>query len=154
MLEKTVKNTIRTILLWIHYKSLKDREDQTGTTEDQQREPTSSKWHLFLKTNSRGFPGGSVVKNPHANAGNMGSIPGPGNPTCCGANKPVHHNYWSCAPEPRSRSYWCPHIYRAQAPQWEKSPRWEACTATRELPLTTTTEKLEQQRRPTTAKNK
>ena len=43
VLEKTVKNTIRTILLWIHYKSLKDREDQTGTTKDQQREPTSSK---------------------------------------------------------------------------------------------------------------
>ena len=25
-----------------------------------------------------GFPGGSVVKNPPANAGDMGSIPGPG----------------------------------------------------------------------------
>ena len=25
-----------------------------------------------------GFPGGTVVKNPPANAGNMGSIPGPG----------------------------------------------------------------------------
>ena len=24
------------------------------------------------------FPGGSVVKNPPANAGDMGSIPGPG----------------------------------------------------------------------------
>ena len=26
----------------------------------------------------RDFPGGAVVKNPPANAGNMGSIPGPG----------------------------------------------------------------------------
>ena len=25
-----------------------------------------------------GFPGGTVVKNPPANAGDMGSIPGPG----------------------------------------------------------------------------
>ena len=27
---------------------------------------------------SRGFPGGSVVKNPPTDAGAMGSIPGPG----------------------------------------------------------------------------
>ena len=26
----------------------------------------------------RDFPGGAVVKNPHANAGDMGSSPGPG----------------------------------------------------------------------------
>ena len=26
----------------------------------------------------RDFPGGAVVKNPPANAGDMGSIPGPG----------------------------------------------------------------------------
>ena len=26
----------------------------------------------------QGFPGGSVVKNPHVNAGDMGSIPGSG----------------------------------------------------------------------------
>ena len=30
------------------------------------------------KTNSRDFPGGAVVKNPPASAGDMGSIPGPG----------------------------------------------------------------------------
>ena len=27
---------------------------------------------------NRGFPGGSMVKNPPANAGDRGSIPGPG----------------------------------------------------------------------------
>ena len=32
----------------------------------------------LFKTHLQGFPGGSVVKNPPANAGNMGSIPGPG----------------------------------------------------------------------------
>ena len=30
------------------------------------------------KTHIVGFPGGSVVKNPPANAGGTGSIPGPG----------------------------------------------------------------------------
>ena len=33
---------------------------------------------LFLKILSRGFPGGAVVKNPPANAGDTGSSPGPG----------------------------------------------------------------------------
>ena len=30
------------------------------------------------KNQDRDFPGGAVVKNPPANAGDMGSIPGPG----------------------------------------------------------------------------
>ena len=32
------------------------------------------------KTESGGFPGGAVVKNLPANAGDMGSSPGPGRP--------------------------------------------------------------------------
>ena len=32
----------------------------------------------LLKLMNQGFPGGAVVKNPPANAGDMGSIPGPG----------------------------------------------------------------------------
>ena len=31
----------------------------------------------FLKIDYRGFPGGSVVENPPASAGDTGSIPGP-----------------------------------------------------------------------------
>ena len=27
-------------------------------------------------------------------------------PTCCGATKPVRHNYWACAVEPASHNYW------------------------------------------------
>ena len=27
-------------------------------------------------------------------------------PTCHGATKPVHHNYWACALEPVSHNYW------------------------------------------------
>ena len=43
---------------------------------------------------ARAFPGGSVVKNPPANAGNMGSIPGSGKKsTCHRAAKPVSHDY-------------------------------------------------------------
>ena len=33
---------------------------------------------LFYKRDSRDFPGGAVVKNPPANAGDTGSSPGPG----------------------------------------------------------------------------
>ena len=33
---------------------------------------------LLLKNKVLGFPGGAVVRNPPANAGDMGSCPGPG----------------------------------------------------------------------------
>ena len=39
------------------------------------------------------FPGGAVVKNPPANAGDTGSSPGPARSTCHGATKPMRHNY-------------------------------------------------------------
>ena len=42
---------------------------------------------------SGGFFGGSVVKNPGANVGDTGSIPGPGRSHMRGATKPVYHNY-------------------------------------------------------------
>ena len=60
------------------------------------------------------------------------------NPTCCGVTKPVYHNYWACALEPRSCKYWActPRTY---ALQWEKPPQWEAHAP---------------QRRPNTAINK
>ena len=32
----------------------------------------------IIQRDTWGFPGGAVVKNPPANAGHMGSIPGPG----------------------------------------------------------------------------
>ena len=47
----------------------------------------SQKWNLpqlgccgkaSAKDKIQGFPGGAVVKNPPANAGDTGSIPGPG----------------------------------------------------------------------------
>ena len=44
-----------------------------------------------LRFGVKGFPGGSVVKNMPANAGDMGSVPGLGG--CHEATKPVCHNY-------------------------------------------------------------
>ena len=49
----------------------------------------------------RGFPGGAVVKNLPANAGDTGSIPGPER-----SHMPVRHNYWACALEPMSHNGW------------------------------------------------
>ena len=40
-------------------------------------------------------------------------------PTCRGATKPVHHDYWACALEPASHNYW------AHAPRLLKSARLE-----------------------------
>ena len=36
--------------------------------------------HMIIKKYSGDFPGGAVVRNPPANAGDTGSIPGPGRP--------------------------------------------------------------------------
>ena len=44
------------------------------------------KWNPLLKRTWQGFPSGAVVKNPPANAGDMGLSPCP---TCHGATKPV-----------------------------------------------------------------
>ena len=41
-------------------------------------------------------------------------------PTCRGATKPVHHNYWACALEPVSNNYW------AHEPQLLKPASLEA----------------------------
>ena len=59
-------------------------------------------WHKKL---SKSFPGDSPVKNPPANAGDMGQIPNQ-DPTCHVATKPVRHNYWACALEPENCNYW------------------------------------------------
>ena len=45
-----------------------------------------------------GLPGGSVVKNLPAKAGDMGSIPDPEGPTCHETTKPMHPNYGAQEP--------------------------------------------------------
>ena len=48
---------------------------------------------MTFKSTKLGCPGGPVVKNPLDNAGNMGSIPGPGR-----SHMPIHHSYGARAP--------------------------------------------------------
>ena len=54
-------------------------------------------------------------------------------PTCCGATKPVRHNYWACVPRAHEPQLLSPrattteaHVLRARAPQQEKPLQWEA----------------------------
>ena len=46
-----------------------------------------------IRINCRDFPSGAVVENQPANAGDMGLSPGLVRSTCCGATKPMSHNY-------------------------------------------------------------
>ena len=52
---------------------------------------------------SWGFPGGSVVKNLPANAGNTGSIPGSGRSPADGFGNPLRY---SCLGNPSDRGAW------------------------------------------------
>ena len=49
---------------------------------------------------TRGFPGGSAVKNPPANAGEAGSVPGSGRCSGGGNGKPLQY---SCLGNPMDR---------------------------------------------------
>ena len=51
----------------------------------------------------RAFPGGSVVKNPPDNAGDMGLIPGLERSPGEGNDKPLQH---SCLEKPMNRGGW------------------------------------------------
>ena len=51
----------------------------------------------------RGFPGGSVIKNPPANAGDMDLTPGPGIPPGEGNGNPLQY---SCLENPMDRAVW------------------------------------------------
>ena len=96
-----------------------------------------------MKNEVQGFPGGAVVRNPPANAGDTGSCPGPGRPHM-------------------PRSNW------AREPQLLSLRIWSLCSATREVatvrglrttmkssPRSPQLEKaLTQKRRPNTAKSK
>ena len=50
------------------------------------------------------FLGGTVVKKPPMQ-GTRVRAPVREDPTCCGATKPVHHNYLASALEPASHNY-------------------------------------------------
>ena len=46
-----------------------------------------------LRKKIYGFPGGSLARNPPANAEDRSSIPDPGRSTCYGATKPMCRSY-------------------------------------------------------------
>ena len=77
----------------LHADSTEEEEGKDG------KEKEGDRW----EEEERGCSGGSVVKNPPANAGDTGSIPDPGR--CQGATKSVGHNYCACALEPGSCNY-------------------------------------------------
>ena len=55
---------------------------------------------LVPLNSNEGFLGGSVVKNPPANAGGAGSIPGSGRPPAEGNGNPLQY---SCLGNPKDR---------------------------------------------------
>ena len=75
---------------------------------------------------SKASPGGSVVKNPPANARDVGSTLIWEDPTGRVANLPVLHDYWTSALERARHNYrdhMKPESPRACAPQQGKPPQ-------------------------------
>ena len=58
-----------------------------------------------------GFPGGSVIKNPSANAGDTGSIPGSGRSPEEGNGNPLQY---SCLGNPMDRGAWRATVHGSQ----------------------------------------
>ena len=111
---------------------------------------------------SRGFPGGWVVKNPPAGARRRGSLPGPGRSHVLQSNRARVQHCCDCGLESGNRDFWA-HLLQVEAwtPQsWcsmirAATARRSPSPATKEqTPLATAREKPTQQRRPSTAKNK
>ena len=72
---------------------------------------------------------GLAVGNPPATAGLQGTQVWSlvqEDPTCRGATKPVHRNYWARALEPKSCNYWSP-CTQSHALEQEKLLRRETC---------------------------
>ena len=63
----------------------------------------------YIKKSAKGFPGGSVVKNPPANAGDLGSIPGSERSPGEGNGNPFPH---SCLENPMDRGDWWAAVHR------------------------------------------
>ena len=58
---------------------------------------------VFARNRDQGFPGGSVLKNPPASAGDAGLIPGLGRSPGGGNGNPLQH---SCLENPMDRGAW------------------------------------------------
>ena len=77
--------------------------------------------YLILLRSSLGFPGGSVVKNPPANAGDtrdVGSIPGSGRSLGEENGRPLQY---SCLKNPKDRGAWRAAVQRVAKSQTQLS---------------------------------
>ena len=110
---------------------------------------------IFKNSNFRGFPGGTVVKNPPANAGDTGLSPGPGRshmPRRNQARGPQLLRLRSIAREPQLLK---PTRLEPVLCNKRSHPMRSPCTATTSSPRSLQLEKAcAQQRRPNAAKNK
>ena len=88
----------------------------------------------------RGFPGGSVVKNPLPMQETWVQSLIWENPTCHEAAKPVHHKSWAWALEPWNQSYWAhePMSHNYQSPS-ALEPALHKRSLHNEQPVRTTT---------------
>ena len=68
----------------------------------------------MLRSQSVGFPGGSLVKNPTANAGDLGSIPGSGRSRGGGSGNPLQY---PCLENPVDRGAWWAAAHRVAQSQ-------------------------------------
>ena len=107
--------------------------------------------HCSRQQESWGFLGGSVEKNPPANAEDTGSIPGPGRPHMPWSNLIRASQLLSLCPKARE-----PQLPSPRAATPEAHVAKSLCSATREATtmrsrLATTREKPVQQRRSSTA---
>ena len=76
-------------------KKKKDRQNPRTNGKSKAIEKESHKetyTYTLTKREKGGFPGGAVVENLSASAGDAGSSPGLGRSTCRGATRPVSHN--------------------------------------------------------------
>ena len=79
-----------------------------------------------------GFPGGSVVKNPPANAGDSGLIPsrkGSGRSPGEGNGNPLQY---SCLENPMDRGVWWATVHRVAK---ELDMTWQLNNSSREFPV-------------------
>ena len=91
---------------------------------------------VFKNYAKLGFPGGSVAGNPQPMQETQVQSLVQEDPTCQGATKYAHHNYWAYGLQSRSCDYWIHHIPqllkpmhpRVCAQQQEKPPWWGAHT--------------------------
>ena len=99
-----------------------------------------------LKTKSQAFPGGSLVKNPPANAGDTGSVPGLGRSHMPQSNEASMPQLLSPGPGAQELQLLSPCVLEPVLCNKRSHQMRNLSTATRENP--------EQQQRPCTAKNK